>query len=387
MSREGEGVLPAGHAGGGFIFLKKLCPVLSGGAGCSGTLDGSSSMKTPLLLLTAALLTLAAPFTQAANSSITYAAQPGAGQGKHLVFVSGDEEYRSEEGLPMLAKILSQRHGFRCTVLFSLGEDGTIDPNNQKSLSQPEALDTADGIVMLARFRNWPEGTFRRFDAARKRGVPFVALRTSTHAFRVSEGAFKNYSQFGEEVLGEGWVSHWGKHAFEATRGMIEPGAEQESILRGVKDVFGPTDVYEAYPPRDARILLRGQVLKGINPNDPPAVHPKKRTTDKAEQDVNTPMMPVAWTRTVPNEAGKPNRVFCTTMGAATDLESADLRRLIVNAVYWGMELEVPSAADVSYVDPFYPLPYGFNKFRQGITPEDHALGRSLPQIPPKPTN
>ena len=94
-------------------------------------------MKTPLLLLTGALLTLAAPFTQAAHSSITYAAQPGAGQGKHLVFVSGDEEYRSEEGLPMLAKILSQRHGFRCTVLFPLGEDGTIDPNNQKSLSQP----------------------------------------------------------------------------------------------------------------------------------------------------------------------------------------------------------------------------------------------------------
>ncbi len=39
---------------------------------------------------------------------------------KHVVFVAGDEEYRTEETMPMLAKILSQKHGFKCTVLFSL---------------------------------------------------------------------------------------------------------------------------------------------------------------------------------------------------------------------------------------------------------------------------
>ena len=42
----------------------------------------------------------------------------GIGAGKHIVLISGDEEYRSEESLPMLAKILSHRFGFRCTVLF-----------------------------------------------------------------------------------------------------------------------------------------------------------------------------------------------------------------------------------------------------------------------------
>src|SRR5215204_4699734 len=51
---------------------------------------------------------------------ITYEAKDGPGKGKHVVFVSGDEEYRSEEGMPMLAKILAVRHGFKCTVLFSL---------------------------------------------------------------------------------------------------------------------------------------------------------------------------------------------------------------------------------------------------------------------------
>ena len=29
-----------------------------------------------------------------------------------IVFVTGDEEYRSEEGMPQIAKILNQHHGF-----------------------------------------------------------------------------------------------------------------------------------------------------------------------------------------------------------------------------------------------------------------------------------
>ena len=68
---------------------------------------------------------------------MTYPVKPGPGNGKHVVFLSGDEEYRSEEGLPMLAKILSQRHGFKTTVLFSLDPDGTINPKNGASLSDP----------------------------------------------------------------------------------------------------------------------------------------------------------------------------------------------------------------------------------------------------------
>ena len=53
-----------------------------------------------------------------AMTSITYPVRPGPGSGKRVVFISGDEEYRSEEALPMLAKILAQRHGFTSTVLF-----------------------------------------------------------------------------------------------------------------------------------------------------------------------------------------------------------------------------------------------------------------------------
>src|SRR5882672_10065121 len=108
--------------------------------------------------------------------SVSYRAKDGPGRGRHVVFLTGDEEYRSEEGLPMLAKILSQRHGFKCTVLFALDPDGTINPDNNKSVGDPEALDTADCIVMGLRFRQWPDAAMKHFADAVARGVPIVGL-------------------------------------------------------------------------------------------------------------------------------------------------------------------------------------------------------------------
>src|SRR4051812_19667401 len=106
-----------------------------------------------------------------AKDWVEYAGQAGPGQGKHIVFLSGDEEYRSEEALPQLAKILSQRHGFKCTVLFSVDSNGVINPKAGGSLTHPEALDTADAIVMSLRFRHWNDDAMKRFETALNRGV------------------------------------------------------------------------------------------------------------------------------------------------------------------------------------------------------------------------
>src|SRR6185436_12387394 len=75
------------------------------------------------------------PLRNSAGQWVVYEGGEGPGKGKHIVLLSGDEEYRSEEGLPMLGKILSVRHGFKCTVLFSQDPaTGVIDPNNQKNI-------------------------------------------------------------------------------------------------------------------------------------------------------------------------------------------------------------------------------------------------------------
>jgi len=334
-----------------------------------------------LLHVLASLAAFAASALAAEQTSITYEGKDGPGKGKHIVFLAGDEEYRSEEALPMLAKILSQRHGFKCTVCFSIGADGTIDPNAGASLSGSEALDSADAIVMSLRFRHWDDEAMARFEKAYLAGKPMIGLRTSTHAFNFpKDSKWARYSfnsagdwpnGFGRQVLGETWVAHHGEHKKEATRGIIEDAAKADPILRGVSDVFGTTDVYTASPEADSKILMRGQVLTGMNPTDPP-VEGKK----------NDPMQPIVWTRLQQNSAGTKNKVFCTTMGSATDLENEGLRRLVVNAVYWGVGLEIPASADVTLVDPYKPLFYGFNGFRKGLKVSDHALGTTVPELP-----
>lgn len=329
---------------------------------------------------------------RAADTSITYAAKQGPGGGRHVVLLAGDEEYRSEESLPMLAKILSERHGFKTTVVFSIDPDGTVNPNNGASLSDGSPIESADAIVMALRFRKWSDADMARFDRRVRNGVPIVALRTSTHAFngfpKGSAWESWNYNSqggFGRRVLGETWINHWGRHKVEGTRGVIEPAQSQHPVLSGITDVFGDSDVYEAYPTADATILIRGAVVASLSPAAPVATYRKIRSSDKQAQDINDPMMPVVWTRTLRTDAGATQRVLTSTLGAATDLLNEGLRRLVVNGVYWGLNLPVPAKADVAVVDEYQPSFYGFDGFRKGLVISDFALGKRVPGVPLAP--
>jgi hypothetical protein len=303
----------------------------------------------------------------------------GPGKGKHIVLLSGDEEYRSEEGLPQLGKILARRHGFRCTVLFSIHpQSGRIDPNHGSNIPGLEVLSSADLVVVLLRFRDLPDDQMRPIDKYLNTGKPVIGLRTATHAFLIPEGkTYSRYSNnskqegwvggFGPRILGEKWVNHHGLHAKESTRGVIAPGEEKHPIVQGCEDIWGPSDVYTVRLPLpgDCRPLILGQVLEGMQPGDKPVPGPK-----------NNPLLPVAWTKTYSGAHGETGRVFTTTMGAANDLLSEGLRRLIVNAAYWclGMEDKIPARANVDLVGDYRPSNFGFGTFRQGLKPSDFAI-------------
>ena len=323
------------------------------------------------------LATISALHGESGPGWVTYDPKGEVKAGKQVVLLAGDEEYRSEESLPMLAKILSERHGFKATVLFSHGPDGVIDPKAGGSLGKPEALDSADVLVLGLRFRHWDDAAMKKFEGAVSRGAGIVALRTSTHAFNFPKESpwfawsWNNKGGFGEKVLGETWISHWGSHGKQATRGVIEPGAEKNPLLNGVSDVWGTTDVYEAYPPQDATILMRGLVLESMEKESKPLEGDKARASDKQSQKLNEPAMAIAWSREVKNDAGTTNKVMTTTMGAATDLTSEGLRRLVVNSVYWGAGLAVPVKADVTIVGEYTPTKFGFNSAKTGVKAQD----------------
>src|ERR1700691_1364229 len=122
-----------------------------------------------------------------AEDWVVYNGDTGPLKGKHVVLISGDEEYRSEEGLPQLAKILANHHGFRCTVLFAIDPaDGTINPNRNDNILGLEALKTADLMVIATRFRDLPDEQMRHIVAYLEAGKPVIGLRTATHAFNLT---------------------------------------------------------------------------------------------------------------------------------------------------------------------------------------------------------
>lgn len=334
------------------------------------------------LLRTFALLTLAfsPALAAAADPWVVYEGKDGAGKGKHVVLVSGDQEYRSEEALPQLGKILARHHGLKCTVLFAIDPaTGIIDPNVDTNIPGLEALKSADLMVIFTRFRNLPDDQMKHIAEYVDAGKPIVGMRTATHAF--SNGGSKTYGKyhwqakgewvggFGRYVLGETWVDHHGKHGSQATRGIIAADAKDHPILRGIKDgdVFGPSDVYTVKLPLpgDSKPLVLGQVVNGMKPDDPPLQGAK-----------NDPMMPVAWTKTYQGSDDKAGRVFTTTMGASQDLLAEGTRRMIVNACLWavGLDDRIPEKSNVNLVGEYKPSPFRFVKEWKGtVRPADLA--------------
>lgn len=315
-------------------------------------------------------------------AGVTYTGHSGPGKGKHIVMLAGDDaEYHSEEALPALAKILAVRHGFDCTVLFSINpHDGTIDPREKRNIPGLEALKTADLLIDFIRWRDLPDDQMKYIVDYVESGRPIISLRTGTHPFWFKTS--KTYAKwswnsevpgweggFGRKILGETWIAHHGKHGQQSTRGIFAPGVKDNPLLRGIKDgeIWVPSDTYEVRLPLPStcKPLILGQVLSWIGPDSEPV--PGK---------VNDPMMPVAWTNAFTAENGKTARVFTTTMGAADDIENEALRRLIVNAVYWatGLEEKIPPRADVAFIDKYNPHSFSSQVYTAGVQPSELAL-------------
>jgi hypothetical protein len=302
-----------------------------------------------------------------AQDRLVLPGKSGPGHGKRVVLVSGDDEYRSEQALPQLARILAERHGFDCTVLFSIDPaTGAINPELHTNIPGLEALDTADLLVLLTRFRDLPDQQMKHIVDYVEAGRPIVALRTATHAFDIKTSpTYRRWTWnskewdggFGRQVLGETWIDHHGKHKVQSTRAITVEGQERHPILRGIPigEIWVPTDVYGVRLPlpADAQPLLLGAVLESMEPSSKPVAGPQ-----------NQPMLPVAWTKTY-----RGGRIFTTTMGSAQDLLNEPFRRLLVNACYWavGLESRIAERSDARLVGAYEPLPFGFGGYQKGM--------------------
>ena len=301
---------------------------------------------------------------------VSYEGTDGPGVGKHIVFLAGDHEYRSEEILPAMARILAYRFGFKCSVFFTLDDEGFIEPGSS-NIAGLQALETADLLVMGLRFQDFPHEEMQHIVDYLDRAGPVVGIRTSTHAFKIADGPYVRYTYdykgeeyelgFGRQVLGETWAGHYGTNHEQSSR--ILPFYKQNGhpILRGVKDMHVQSGGYKADPMSGSVVLGLGQVLDGMSATSP--------------TDLEKELLPVVWTRTYEGENGTVGRVFTTTHGASEDFLNDGFRRMMINAALWaaGLEENITGENNVDFVGPYNPVTFSFGGYRRGVRPADMA--------------
>jgi hypothetical protein len=351
-------------------------------------------MKSLLYILAVFMIySCSNPVTKSGDDPQQWLTYEGKNDMPSIVLISGDEEYRSEEALPQLAKILSTRHGFNCTVLFAQdpAKPGIINPNQLNNIPGLEKLKSADMMIMFLRFRALPDEQMKYIDDFLKSGKPVMGLRTSTHAFNYRkidfESKYKHYGNFyksegdwnegfGRFILGEKWISHHGHHRHQSTRGIAAAGEEDHHVLNGIAEgeIWGPSDVYGVRLPLpgDSQPIVLGQVINraaeydendalyGMRITDTEIAGIDMEEDEDERYDPNNPLMPVAWIKSYQLPDGEKGKVFSTTMGASTDLVVEGTRRMLVNAVFWSLDLTVPDKANVDIVGTYEPSPFAF---------------------------
>ncbi|MFT7618249.1 MAG: hypothetical protein ACI97A_001890 [Planctomycetota bacterium] len=318
-------------------------------------------------------------------NTVVWQGEEGIGKGKHIVFLAGDHEYRGEEALPALARILAKRYGFKCTFIVTTNpETGEIEPGSSH-ITNLETLKTADLVVMALRFQHFADDQMQHIEDYLNSGRPVLGVRTSTHGFSGLKGKFAKYNEgykgdesgwkfgFGERILGEHWVGHFGRNHKQSSKVVLEDGQESHPILRGVKDAHAVSGGYVGHPVEGSVTLARGHVLDGMKLDSPPTKNEKQQTRH-----------PIAWVRHYhPGHAQ--SRVFATTHGASEDILNDGYRRMLVNAHLWCLGLEDAIKADnaIDFVGPYHPATYSFGGYRRGVKPADIA-GFDSPIYDPK---
>jgi len=157
-------------------------------------------------------------------------------------------------------------------------------------------------------------------------------------------------------------MSHHGGWHREATIGIPVLDKKSHPILSGVTDIWGTSDVYRCHAedkglPNDCTALVMGQPAQSLDADAPP-------NTDKVP-------LPIAWTKTWIGNKNLESKIFHFTMGSAEDFANEGVRRIVVNSIYWGLDLseQIDPTRSVEPIDPYLPMKSGFNYEALGVTP------------------
>ncbi|WP_406695563.1 HEAT repeat domain-containing protein [Singulisphaera sp. Ch08] len=239
--------------------------------------------------------------------SATRAAEPA--PVPHLVFLIGEEGYRTGETLPEFIQRELASPGFRTTII-------RPDPNDPNHFPGLDALKKADLLVLSVRRRTLPEAELALIRGYLEAGKPLVALRTSSHAFALSSGSppanHAQWADFDVAVLGGRYAGDLPNQA--GTDVSIAPGAEKQELLAGLPS---------------ASFHSAGSLYKSVDLGSKTTVLLRGQTVDQGQ----AVSYPVAWT----NRFQENSRVFYTSLGHPDDFKLPAFNRLLSNAIHWAL--------------------------------------------------
>ena len=236
----------------------------------------------------------------------------GSPEGPNILFLTSDDpdNYEATKTLPVFAEKLSREYGCQCTVIVGDGEP------NRFHFEGIEEIKEADLLVIFFRRRALSTKQIGLIRSHLYAGKPLVGIRTANHAFSVRTevpDGYEKWWEFVPDVLGcknRGY----GKEK-DGTTILAAQEAASHPILTGVRlnhvQTGGALYLQEMVDP-DVKVLLRG-LSAGHNE-------------------------PIAWTRHV----GK-SRLFYTSLGHPSVFQVSDYNRLLVNGIFWALDLPVPA--------------------------------------------
>jgi putative membrane-bound dehydrogenase-like protein len=223
--------------------------------------------------------------------------QTASGNGKlKVLLISGSLEYKSDESLSEFQKYLEANFPVECSRAFRKADD---------DLPGLEGLETCDVALFFTRRLTIKGEQLERVKKYALSGKPIVAIRTASHGFQ-------NWLDMDKEVLGGNYKNHY--KAGPKCEVKITDAGKEHPVLRGLKPFTSSSSLYmNPDLPKDDVVLLTGSIPQHTEP--------------------------VAWVR---NHKG--GRVFYTSLGHMDDFKDDNFIRMVVNALFWSANREVPAA-------------------------------------------
>ena len=236
---------------------------------------------------------------------------------KHITFIVKDPEHKALSSINLLKEVLLAYHPFSVTV---------ISPEELNKDESWKLVQASDILILFIGPSELNETAFERLNKRLLSGIPAIGIRSSLapFSFQESDPLYTWNEDFGRTHFGQG------KYLFSRYAGGAYINVLEEMyghpILKGVESSFlSHAWLYLVEPlGANCRSLLTGAANEGVQEGGECFFAPHA----------------VAWTKVSSHPSGGTTRRFYTTLGNPEDFYEASFRKLLVNAIYWGLEME-----------------------------------------------